>query len=110
MDFGKNRTVRYQDEPKSIYYTANQITIHPVVIYFHSKEISNLIVRKSVVFLSDDINHDHNAVDHFFELAVSHISDLKIKFTKLIVFSDGCASQYKGKGSFADLSLKKCRI
>ena len=104
MDFGKNRTVRYKNEPKSIYYTAKPNNYSSSGYLLSFKEISNLIVRKSFVFLRDDINHDHNAVNHLFELAVSHISDLKIKLTKLIIFSDGCVSQYKGKGRFADLS------
>ncbi|WAR25842.1 LOW QUALITY PROTEIN: VRTN-like protein, partial [Mya arenaria] len=86
MDYGKNRTVRYQDEPKSVFFTAQQITIYPVVAFYHSLHIPNLL--KSLEYLND----------------------IGIKFSKLYVFSDGCAGQYKGKGSFADLSLKSIHV
>lgn len=97
MDFGKNHSVCYQDEPKSIFYKAQQITVHPVVAFYHSPEVPQLISRNSLVFLGDDINHDHHAVDHLFEKAISHIKNLGINFAIAIVFSDGCASQNKGK-------------
>jgi len=63
-----------------------------------------------MVFLSDDNTHDYHAVDHFFKKSVEHLKEKGISFSKLIVFSDGCASQYKGKGSFADLSLSNMLI
>lgn len=93
----KTHSVRYQDEPKSIFYKAQQITVHPVVAFYHSPEVPQLISRNSLVFLGDDINHDHHAVDHLFEKAISHIKNLGINFAIAIVFSDGCASQNKGK-------------
>lgn len=65
LDFGKNRTVRYQDEAKSVFFTARQITIHPVVVFYHSPDVPELIVSNSLVFLSDDNNHDYHAVDYF---------------------------------------------
>lgn len=110
MDFGKNRSVRYQDEPKSVFFTARQITIHPVVMFYHSPSVQHLIVRSSLIFLTDDTTHDYHAVDHFLEKSVQHLKETAIPFSKLIVFSDGCAAQYKGKGSFADLSLKNIQI
>ena len=110
MDFAKNRTVRYQDEAKSVYFTARQITIHPVVAFYHSPDFPDLIVRNSLVFLSDDNKHDYNAVDHFFVKSIQYLKKEGIPFSEVIVFSDGCAAQYKGKGSFADLSLKNIKI
>ena len=110
LDFGKNRTVRYQDEAKSVFFIARQITIHPVVVFYHSPDVPDLIVRNSLVFLSDDNNHDYQAVDHFFKNSVEYLEGEGIAFSKLVVFSDGCTSQYKGKGSFADLSLKTIPI
>lgn len=34
MDFAKNREIRYQDEIKAVFYTNNQVTIHPIVTYY----------------------------------------------------------------------------
>ena len=110
MDFGKNRAMRFQGEPKSVFFTAQQVTIHPVVLFYHSSSAADLLVRDSLVFLSNDNKHDYHAVDHFFMKSVEYLEDVGISFTKLIVFSDGCSAQYKGKGSFADLSLKDLSI
>ena len=110
MDFGKNRLIRFQDEPKSIYYTIHQVTIHPVVVFYRSLDITDLTVRESLVFLSDDHLHDHNAVNHFLEKTLMYLKEKEIPFKKVVVFSDGCASQYKGKGTFAQISLKDVPI
>lgn len=67
-------------------------------------------MSNSLVFLSDDNNHDYHAVDYFFKKSVEYLEGEGIAFSKLVVFSDGCASQYKRKGSFADLSLKTIAI
>ncbi|WAR05816.1 hypothetical protein MAR_021185 [Mya arenaria] len=42
--------------------------------------------------------------------SLEYLNDIGIKFSKLYVFSDGCDGQYKGKGSFADLSLKSIHV
>ena len=34
MDFAKNREIKYQDEIKATYYTANQVTLHPIVNFY----------------------------------------------------------------------------
>ena len=67
MDYGKNRLIRFQNEPKSIYYTIQLVTIHHVVVFYRSLDITDLTVRESLVFLSDDHSHDHNDVNHFLE-------------------------------------------
>ena len=110
LNFGENRAVQYQYETKSVFFTAQQITIYPVVIFYHFSDILDLIVKSSLIYVSDDNIHDHHAVEHFFKKSVKFLEGEGIKFSKLIVFSDGCALQYKGKGSFADLSLKTIPI
>jgi hypothetical protein len=37
-------------------------------------------------------------------------SEAEITFSKVVVFSDGCAAQYKGKGTFGYLSLKSIHV
>lgn len=103
MDFAQNRNLFFQDEIKSAHFSQRQVTMHPIVIYRHG----NMgLIRESLVFLSDDIGHDHHAVEHFLQIAINHlVHDLKISVSKICIFSDGCASQYKGKGNFVDISL-----
>ncbi|XP_041455380.1 uncharacterized protein LOC121408110 [Lytechinus variegatus] len=105
MDFARNRKVFYQDEIKAAYFTQQQVTMHPVVCYYRE---DGSVVRESVVFLSDDLGHDHHAVNHFLKCTEDYLS-ANHTINREIIFSDGCTSQYKGRGSFADLSLQTVR-
>ena len=64
----------------------------------------NGLLREALVFLSDDVGHDYHAVNHFVKVAEKYLST-KMVVNQEIMFSDGCVSQYKGRGTFADLSL-----
>ena len=103
MDFGQNRTVTYQDEIKAAHYTKCQMTIHPVVSFY--KNSSGERVRESLIYLSDDNTHDHSAVDHFTRLAVKYLKQVSPSLEYFVIYSDGCASQYKGRNTFADLTF-----
>ena len=71
--------------------TAWQKTIHShVVVFHHSSDIPDLIVRNTLVYLSDDNNHDYHAADHFFKKSVKCLEGEGISLLKLVVFSDGC--------------------
>lgn len=102
MDFAKNREVKYQDEIKAAFYTARQITLHPIVTYYRS-DLG--LIRHSSIVISEDNEHDHHAVHHFETLVDKEIENtLGLKPNKKIVFSDGCSAQYKSKNTFADLA------
>ena len=47
------------------------------------------------MFLSDDIKHDHHAVNKFTQLSVEMLLAKGIKIMLLTLVVDGCASQYK---------------
>ncbi|WAR10111.1 VRTN-like protein, partial [Mya arenaria] len=72
-------------------------------------ESPTIIVRDAMIFVSDDLKHDYFAVQHYFQKAESYLRE-HIPVKKLFVFSDGCASQYKSKGSMASLSLLETDI
>ncbi|CAG2250372.1 unnamed protein product [Mytilus edulis] len=110
MDFGRNRVVRYQDEIKSAYFAAAQITIHPIVLFYHSNDVPELIVRHSLVFLSDDITHDSKAVEYFQNKTLEFLDEKSIPYKELIIFSDGCAGQYKSRHTFAKLAQENVVI
>ncbi|GFO37335.1 hypothetical protein PoB_006384000 [Plakobranchus ocellatus] len=61
--------------------------------------------RHSMVFLTDDICHGYHAVHHFTLLSVQALVKAAPLVEKIYTFSDGCGGQYKGKDTFADLSL-----
>ena len=59
------------------------------------------------MFVSDDTTHDHHAVHHYTVGSVDALLKVRKEVETIYLFSDGCSSQYKGKGTFADLSLYK---
>jgi hypothetical protein len=109
VDFGRNRTVKHQDEAKESGFGAQQITVHPVVMYYDDE--NNHRVRDSMMFLSDDIGHDRVAVTYFIEQAIEYLQkEQGMKFNRVFVFSDGCTAQYKGTGTVASMSYLAMHI
>ena len=58
----------------------------------------------NMVALSPDLKHDAAAAAVYCDLACTHLKN-EYGVTKVIQFSDCCASQYRGKVSNADISL-----
>ena len=108
IDFAKNRSTFYDDEIKGAFYSPISITMHPVVSFYWN---NNKIVRHSIVVFSNDPQHDYNAVDTYLDavktIVVPHMSS---KIEEHIIWSDGCASQYKCCSVFADISVKQTVI
>jgi hypothetical protein len=104
VDFSENYRCSYQDEISAAYYMYSQVTLHPVQCYYHSSDDTDEIVQEAVVYLSDDLVHDHTAVSVFNEHLYKHLEETRqITIEKHVQFSDGCAAQYKGKNTFADI-------
>lgn len=103
LDFGENFTTLFQDEIKSAHFAKCQITIHPVIVYYRDQETKRLIME-SLVMLSDDITHDHHAVQEFRNRAIGSLQSRNVEIKAVIDFSDGAASQYKSAGCMADIS------
>ena len=101
QDFARNRDIEYQDEIKSQWWTKQQVTLHPTVLFYRLED-EGKIHRLVVSHLSDIINHDAHLVHY---MSLDCISILKekhcnVEWSKVFLWSDGCASQYKGKISF----------
>ena len=60
---------------KSVYFAKTQITVHPVFAFYRSITVPGKVVRDSLVFLLDDINHDYHAVENFLQHALAFIRD-----------------------------------
>ena len=73
LDFGENFTTQLQDEIKSAHYEKKQITVHPIMAYYNYKEGS--FVRDAMIMLSDNLQHDHNAVQTFLEKANQYLKN-----------------------------------
>ena len=106
LDFAENYTAKAQDEIQAAHWTQEQVTVHPIICYYNCNNptCQNLKpIMHSVVFLSDDLTHDHHAVHTFSSKAINIVKETQ-PITKIIRFSDGCSTQYKSKGPFVDIS------
>ena len=106
MDYAENYTCKAQDAPQGYHWTNVQCTIHPVVATYTCQECTEM-VTDSVVFISDDLQHDQNAVQHFVGLTVDLLRPELEAMNKLIMFSDGAPTQYKSKVNFVDCSYSQ---
>lgn len=62
-------------------------------------------MTESLVFISNDLNHDYHAVNAFQTATCQHMKDtLQLQLTQIYRYSDGCGQQYKSKGPFSDVS------
>ena len=105
QDFAENRKAACQDEIKQAHFGKKQITLHPVIAFYLNENGER--VRHAINFISDDTTHDHHAVHQFTAKTFDILKEQGVlkPESKMYIFSDGCAAQYKGRGTFADLSL-----
>ena len=104
MDFAENFTCSFQDEVQAAHWHHEQVTVHPTVTYY-ACQLCPETVTESLVFVSDDRIHDFHAVFRFTQLAVDHLRTARgLEINNIIQWTDDCASQYKSKGPFADVS------
>ena len=104
VDFAENYTCFHQDEIQSAYYHHQQITVSPLIAYYTCPKCKNSTVEESAVFVSPDIVHDSHAVKTFNNIFHGHIQKRGVVFHHAVQFSDGCASQFKSKRPFQDVS------
>ena len=95
-DFSENYLCKYQDEGQSAHWGYNQVTIHPSVLYYpcHCGDQ----ITEYLVFLSDDIQHDARIVRNITSSIRNHLQQKGVD--NLIMWSDGCSTQYKSKLPF----------
>ena len=92
QDFAENRKALYNLEVKSAHFGKAQVTLHPTVAYF--KDGDGQLVRHVIMHMTDDIGHDYHAVHVFTSKALALLKE-ETDVSEVIIFSDGCASQYK---------------
>ena len=108
IDFAKNRSTMYETEVKSSFFNPTQITMHPIITFYNGPKG---LIRHSITILSNDHVHDVHAVEHYVNLSLGKIKQaMPEKFTTQVVFSDGCAAQYKCGKSFGDIGTKHHNI
>ena len=105
LDFAENYTCQYQREIQSVHWHHTTVTLHPIVCYYQCADCEEGIVCETLAFISDDKVHDFHAVQTFVCLAMEHLRGRRqLNVQRVIQWTDGCASQYKSKGPFSDIS------
>jgi len=105
MDYAENYASRQQDAPQGFHWNNIQTTLHPVVVtYICTEPECEQIVTDSIVFVSNDLTHDHHGVQHFLAKSVELLLGECVVFSCIIAFSDGAPTQYKNRIGFVDCS------
>ncbi|XP_070550272.1 uncharacterized protein [Ptychodera flava] len=103
MDFAENFACQLQNEIQSAHWSHNQVTLHPVIAYYNE---NGNVIREAIDIISDDLNHDSHAVHEFLIKVNDHLRITReLHPDKMVIFSDGCAAQYKSRTPFADVSF-----
>ena len=102
MDFSMNYNCLVQNAVQSYHWSPKQVTVHPTVIYYRDSQ-TNEIKHKSIIYISDDLDHDVSLVYKFQEKTAAYINENFPGVNEVEYFTDGCASQYKSKGYFKNL-------
>lgn len=102
MDFAENYTCRYGREIQSFHWNQKQVTIHPMMLYY--KPDGGDLQKEGFVCITDDLKHDTHAVSRFETEAIAHVRSKGVEVNAIHEWTDGCASQYKGRQSFAAIS------
>ena len=109
LDFSENNSCISQMEIQTAHWGHNQATIHPIISYYNCNLDGcqlNDHVQETLLFISDDLNHDSHAVNCFIHKANAHLKDTRsLEIIKKVQFCDGCAGQYKSCIPFCDLSF-----
>ena len=103
--FGQNMAMKFQRAIKSVHWCKGQITIHPIMCYYRE---DRALTWEAVIFLLDDLGHDHHAAEHFETMTIDHLkSNRGLNFKSVIKFTDGCAGHYKSVNAFIDISCSE---
>ena len=99
-DFSQNCHFVVQDAAQGYHWANDQVVIHPFIVYH---KLGDELKSLSIAMISDELNHDTNAVWSFQKVLMDHLKSENIQMKKVIYFSDGCFAQYKNKKNFTNL-------
>ena len=100
-DFAENYRTVFQDEPQSAFFNYQQFTLVTMCATYQCP--CGAGVDESVVFLSEDNQHDSDFVEICEEKWMNE-HPLNVREKKNIRFSDGCCAQFKNKKPFSKLA------
>ena len=98
VDFADNFTTKTQNEIQSAYWAYNQVTLFTACAWEHQN-------KHAMVVVSDYLHHDKYAVNLFLKTILQHLDSTVQRFNKVVIFSDGAASQFKQHYLLSSITL-----
>ena len=102
IDFAKNFSHVFQDEPQSAHWDRMQSTMYPLVSYY--KCICGSTITDELMFFTADLKHNAQAIENFEKRTTEHLKERNVNLKCIYEFSDNCSGQYKSKNPFKILS------
>jgi hypothetical protein len=102
IDFAENYSFKGQDEVQSQHWYNFQLSILVHIMYSVNPDYdatnqdSKRLITTYYYYISDDKKHDSLFVQHCLKLHWCDLIEARIFPTRHIVWSDGCATQFKG--------------
>lgn len=94
LDFAENYTCIQQESAQASYFSKQQVTLHPYVLYFKS---DNQLKTQSFCIVSDHMVHDSATVDAFNKKLLLLVMSKYPWIAEINFFSDGAVAQYKNR-------------
>ena len=94
IGFAENFSFIIQDEVQSSYFSKNQATLHPFVIYVQSLNGNLLIESKCYCFISDNLLHNTEAVFSYVSKIIPILKEEYPQVQKINYFTDGANIKY----------------
>ena len=96
IDFAENYRTLTQDEIQSCHWSHNQVTLFTAIAWLHDS-------KHAMIVVSDDLNHGKHAVWVFLRKILNFLKEQYSHATKVKIFSDGCAAQFKNRYTMSNL-------
>ena len=95
-DYQQNLEVVYSEQPTSMAYSSNKLTVavYPICVEF--MDLNSSLKKGAIVFISSDKRHDFQQVAKF-EKQMFQIVREKCPINNWLRFSDACASQFRSR-------------
>lgn len=103
-DFAENYKITIQNEIQSHHFARKMVTIHPFVIYFRE---NGQLKHRTLVVISPVLDHNYVLVHNCFEKLFKFLNEILPQTTKVYIFTDGAASQYKNKNNFTNITFMR---
>ena len=103
-DYQMNMEVQYKENPTSMAYSTNKMTVAMYPICIEYKTDDRTIRKGDITFISDDKDHSNQQIQQFEKRMFQIVCNkLRRPIKNWIRYSDGCGAQFKSGFAAADL-------